>query len=76
MIILCKEPKKDIGIILKKQKFLFVIKKPNSASTRQCERAAVRARGSASARQCGFAGSCAGGHNGEQMLMIADGSKN
>ena len=53
MKILCKEPKKDIGIILKKQKFLFVIKKPNSASVWQCGRVAVRAHDRASMRQCG-----------------------
>ena len=51
MKILCKKSKKDMGIILKKQKIFFVIKKPNRMSARQHERAAVRAR------VCGMAGS-------------------
>ena len=55
MKILCKEPKKDISMILKKQKFLFIIKKPNSAS--------------AGARHGEFAGSYAGGHSDEQTLI-------
>ena len=43
MKILCKEPKKDIDVILKKQKFLFVIKKERFLIANA--RAAWRVRG-------------------------------